>query len=44
MITKLVLKKFRCFPDFQWEGIRPSALIAGANHVGKSAAALGETP
>jgi AAA15 family ATPase/GTPase len=36
MISKLILKNFRCFQNFTLEGIRPVTLIAGANNVGKS--------
>jgi energy-coupling factor transporter ATP-binding protein EcfA2 len=36
MITKLMLKNFRCFQDFTLDGVRPVTLIAGANNVGKS--------
>ena len=36
MISKLVLKNFRCFHDISLDGIRPVTLFAGANSVGKS--------
>jgi len=36
MISKLILKNFRCFQDFTLDGIKPVTLIAGANNVGKS--------
>jgi AAA15 family ATPase/GTPase len=36
MITKLTLKNFRGFQDFDLDGVRQVTLIAGANNVGKS--------
>ena len=36
MISKLIVKNFRCFQDFTLDNIRPITLIGGANNVGKS--------
>jgi AAA15 family ATPase/GTPase len=36
MITKLMLKNFRCFQDFTLDGVRPVTLIAGTNNAGYS--------
>ena len=36
MITRLNLKNFRCFRDFQLDNIMPVTLISGKNNVGKS--------
>jgi len=36
LISKLIIKNFRCFQDFTLDNIRPVTLIAGANNAGKS--------